>query len=182
MLKGIKKKWTDITIALALPLVIWNGATGIYNQWEEVQDEKDVPRMIAAQRFDDMLFVWHMWCNDAISTTDQPDEGVKTACEQIPPVGTSYEEFQTFPKDSFVFGNNSSKELQDMRAAAQGIKTDNSKILMGIDLAEQKIAKIQRKLNGERLAYRLDIDLPPSISDRVNRAAYGVLSLSLIHI
>ena len=30
MLKGIKKKWTDITIALALPLVIWNGATGIY--------------------------------------------------------------------------------------------------------------------------------------------------------
>ena len=98
MLKGIKKKWTDITIALALPLVIWNGATGIYNQWEEVQDEKDVPRMIAAQRFDDMLFVWHMWCNDAISTTDQPDEGVKTACEQIPPVGTSYEEFQTFPK------------------------------------------------------------------------------------
>ena len=28
MLKGIKKKWTDITIALALPLVIWNGATG----------------------------------------------------------------------------------------------------------------------------------------------------------
>ena len=39
MLKGIKKKWTDITIALALPLVIWNGATGIYNQWEEVQDE-----------------------------------------------------------------------------------------------------------------------------------------------
>ena len=43
MLKGIKKKWTDITIALALPLVIWNGATGIYNQWEEVQDEKDVP-------------------------------------------------------------------------------------------------------------------------------------------
>ena len=74
--------------------------------------------------------------------------------------------------------NNSSKELQDMRAAAQGIKTDNSKILMGIDLAEQKIAKIQRKLNGERLAYRLDIDLPPSISDRVNRAAYGVLSSS----
>ena len=74
--------------------------------------------------------------------------------------------------------NNSSKELQDMRAAAQGIKTDNSKILIGIDLAEQKIAKIQRKLNGERLAYRLDIDLPPSISDRVNRAAYGVLSSS----
>ena len=74
--------------------------------------------------------------------------------------------------------NNSSKELQDMRAASQGIKTDNSKILMGIDLAEQKIAKIQRKLNGERLAYRLDIDLPPSISDRVNRAAYGVLSSS----
>ena len=72
--------------------------------------------------------------------------------------------------------NNSSKELQNMRAAAQGIKTDNTKILIEIDIAEEKMIKIQLKLNGDRLAYRLDIDLPPSISDRVNRAAYGVLS------
>ena len=74
--------------------------------------------------------------------------------------------------------NNTSKELGQMRAAAQGIKNDNSKILMGIDLAQEKITIIQRKLNGDWLAYRLDVDLPPSISDRVNRAAYGVLSSS----
>ena len=74
--------------------------------------------------------------------------------------------------------NNTSKELAQMRAAAQGIKNDNSKILMGIDLAQEKITIIQRKLNGDWLAYRLDVDLPPSISDRVNRAAYGVLSSS----
>ena len=74
--------------------------------------------------------------------------------------------------------NNTSKELEQMRAAAQGIKNDNSKILMGIDLAQEKITIIQRKLNGDWLAYRLDVDLPPSISDRVNRAAYGVLSSS----
>ena len=49
---------------------------------------------------------------------------------------------------------------------------------MGIDLAQEKITIIQRKLNGDWLAYRLDVDLPPSISDRVNRAAYGVLSSS----
>ena len=74
--------------------------------------------------------------------------------------------------------NNTSKELGQMRAAAQCIKNDNSKILMGIDLAQEKITIIQRKLNGDWLAYRLDVDLPPSISDRVNRAAYGVLSSS----
>ena len=74
--------------------------------------------------------------------------------------------------------NNTSKELAQMRAAAQGIKNDNSKILMGIDLAQEKITIIQRKLNGDWLAYRLDVDLPPSISDRVNRAAYGGLSSS----
>jgi len=137
-IKSLKKKWTDITIALALPLVVWNGATGIYNQWEEVQDEKDVPRMIAAQRFDDMLFVWHIWCNDAISTTDQPDEGVKTACEQIPPVGTSYEEFQTFPKDSFVFGNNSSKELRKIAA-------DEYNIPFMVDTADDVITQRSAK-------------------------------------
>ena len=79
-----------------------------------------------------------MLCNDAISTTDQPDEGVKTACEQIPPLGTSYEEFQTFPKDSFVFGNNSSKELRKIAA-------DEYKIPFMVDTADDVITQRSAK-------------------------------------
>jgi hypothetical protein len=72
--------------------------------------------------------------------------------------------------------NKTSQELGEMSAAVQGIKTENSKILEEIIAVEDKIQILQRKINGDRLANRLDVDLPPSISDRVNRAAYGVLS------
>ena len=72
--------------------------------------------------------------------------------------------------------NKTSQELGQMRAAAQGIRTENLRILEEIIVVENKIDILQRKINGDRLANRLDVDLPPSISDRVNRAAYGVLS------
>ena len=72
--------------------------------------------------------------------------------------------------------NKTSQELVEMSAAVQGIKTENSKILEKIIVVEDKIKILQRKINGDRLANRLDVDLSPSISDRVNRAAYGVLS------
>ena len=72
--------------------------------------------------------------------------------------------------------NKTSQELGEMSAAVQGIKTENSKILEEIIVVEDKIKILQRKINGDRLANRLDVDLSPSISDRVNRAAYGVLS------
>ena len=72
--------------------------------------------------------------------------------------------------------NKTSQELREMSAAVQGIKTENSKTLEEIIAVEDKIKILQRKINGDRLANRLDVDLSPSISDRVNRAAYGVLS------
>jgi len=128
MLKGIKKKWTDITIALALPLVIWNGVTGIYNQWEEVQDEKDVPRMIAEQRYGDMLFVWHIWCDDAtvgnLIEGYPPSPAVTYACGNIPPIDMPYEEFYNARvnskyADQLPFSVDPAKDVITQRSAKQ---------------------------------------------------------------
>ena len=128
MLKGIKKKWTDITIALALPLVIWNGVTGIYNQWEEVQDEKDVPRMIAEQRYGDMLFVWHIWCDDAtvgnLIEGYPPSPAVTYACRNIPPIDMPYEEFYNARvnskyADQLPFSVDPAKDVITQRSAKQ---------------------------------------------------------------
>ena len=141
-LKSLKRKWTDITITLALPLVVWNGATGIYNKWEEVQNEKEVPRMIASQRFDDTSKYWRVFCKEVRSWHRSYDfeRGVLNGCDLVHvPLNQTYEDFQVMPSDGyFIFGTDDPEELRRIAMEEYNIPFLND---TADDLITQRSAK-----------------------------------------
>ena len=68
------------------------------------------------------------------------------------------------------------KRLGRMAVAGKALEKSNSGIMEDIYALQSRIGVIKESLYGDRLASRLDIGRPPSISDRVNRAVYGMIN------
>ena len=71
---------------------------------------------------------------------------------------------------------NLDEKLNKMVVAGKFLERDNGEVIIQIHTLQDRIDNIKELLYGNRLAYRLDIDFPPSISDRVNRAVYGSIN------
>lgn len=63
------------------------------------------------------------------------------------------------------------QELNHMRKAVQAIDASGESFMTRIKKCEQEIQEIELKLNGDPLANRLDLYLPPAVSSRIGEVA-----------
>ena len=59
-----------------------------------------------------------------------------------------------------------------MKEAVFSVAKPNQDFAKDVLALEGKLRAVQKKMNGDRVANQLDVDLPPSISSRLNSAIY----------
>jgi hypothetical protein len=62
--------------------------------------------------------------------------------------------------------------MKHLREATFSVAKPNQDFVKEVVSIEEKLRSIQKKLNGDQVANRLDIDTPPSISSRLFSAIY----------
>ena len=75
--------------------------------------------------------------------------------------------------------NDATTKTRYMKEAVQSIARPNQDFIKDVLAIEDKLRSIQKKMNGDRVAERLDIDTPPGISSRLLSAifdGYGTTS------